>query len=67
MAVVMVAACAGFGLVAQVGFGFNVLLEYACWGVALLVQSLAESRLLIEYGWLLMVMLAVKMKKRETT
>jgi hypothetical protein len=31
------------------------------------VQSLAESRLLIEYGWLLMVVLAVKMKQREAT
>src|SRR5919198_4745372 len=26
-----------FGLIAQVGFGFHILLEYACWGVALLV------------------------------
>ena len=33
---------------------------------ALLVQSLAESRLLVEYGWLLMALLAVKMKRRET-
>ena len=32
---------------------------------ALVVQSLAESRLLVEYGWLLLVVLAVKMKQRE--
>jgi uncharacterized protein len=41
------AALAGFGLVAQVGFGFNVLLEYACWGVALLVLRRWPTRLLL--------------------
>jgi O-antigen ligase len=32
---------------------------------ALLVQSLAESRLLVEYGWLLLTVLAVKTKRDE--
>ena len=40
------AALAGFGLIAQVGFGFNVLLEYACWGVALLLLRRWPTRLL---------------------
>ncbi|HET7696100.1 MAG TPA: DUF418 domain-containing protein [Vicinamibacterales bacterium] len=31
------AALALFGVIAEVGFGFGILLEYACWGVALLV------------------------------
>ena len=26
-----------FGLIAEIGFGFQILLEYACWGVALLL------------------------------
>jgi exopolysaccharide production protein ExoQ len=34
---------------------------------ALLAQSLAESRLLIEYGWLLLVMLAVMTKRQQAT
>lgn len=33
--------------------------------VALLAQSLAESRLLIEYGWLLLVLLAVATKRQQ--
>ena len=40
------ATLAGFGLIAQVGFGFNVLLEYACWGVALLLLRRWPTRLL---------------------
>ncbi|HEY9497474.1 MAG TPA: O-antigen ligase family protein [Terrimesophilobacter sp.] len=35
--------------------------------VALLIQSLAESRLLIEYGLLLLTIIAVKTKRRELT
>lgn len=35
--------------------------------VALLAQSLAESRLLIEYGWLLLVLLAVATKRQPRT
>lgn len=31
------AALALFGVIAEVGFGFGILTEYACWGVALLV------------------------------
>ena len=31
------AALAVFGMIAQVGFGFSILFEYACWGVVLLV------------------------------
>ena len=30
------AALALFGVIAEVGFGFGILFEYACWGVALL-------------------------------
>ena len=41
------AALAGFGLVAQIGFGFSILLEYACWGVALLVLRRWPTRLLL--------------------
>jgi O-antigen ligase len=33
--------------------------------VALLAQSLAESRLLIEYGWLLLVLFAVATKRQQ--
>jgi uncharacterized protein len=40
-------ALAGFGLVAQVGFGFSILLEYACWGVALLLLRCWPTRLLL--------------------
>ena len=32
---------------------------------ALLVQSLAESRLIVEYGWLLLALLAVKSARRD--
>jgi hypothetical protein len=32
---------------------------------ALLVQSLAESRLLVEYGWLLLALLAFKTAQHE--
>ncbi|RNE59081.1 O-antigen ligase family protein [Cryobacterium tepidiphilum] len=35
--------------------------------VALLAQSLAESRLLIEYGWLLLVLFAVATKRQQRT
>ena len=35
--------------------------------IALLVQSLAESRLLVEYGLLLLTIVAVKAKRRELT
>jgi len=31
------AALALFGVIAEVGFGFGILIEYACWGVALLI------------------------------
>src|SRR5829696_3361335 len=31
------AALGLFGVIAEVGFGFGILVEYACWGVALLV------------------------------
>jgi uncharacterized protein len=41
------AALAGFGLIAQVCFGFTILLEYACWGVALLVLRRWPTRLLL--------------------
>ena len=41
------AALALFGLVAEVGFGFSVLLEYACWGVALLVIRRWSTRALL--------------------
>ncbi|MGO4691596.1 O-antigen ligase family protein [Glaciibacter sp. 2TAF33] len=34
---------------------------------ALLAQSLAESRLLIEYGWVLLVVLAVTTKRQQAT
>jgi uncharacterized protein len=40
------AGLAAFGLVAQIGFGFSILLEYACWGVALLVLRRWPTRLL---------------------
>jgi uncharacterized protein len=41
------AALAAFGLIAQVGFGFSILLEYACWGVALPVLRRWPTRLLL--------------------
>ncbi len=36
-----------FGLIAQIGFGFQILLEYACWGVALLVIRRWSNRALL--------------------
>jgi uncharacterized protein len=36
-----------FGLIAEVGFGFQILLEYACWGVALLVIRRWSTRALL--------------------
>jgi uncharacterized protein len=36
-----------FGLIAQVGFGFHILLEYACWGLALLVIRRWSTRALL--------------------
>ena len=41
------AALALFGLVAQVGFGFHILLEYACWGLVLLVVRRWRARSLL--------------------
>jgi len=34
---------------------------------ALLAQSIAESRLLVEYGWLLLVAMAVMTKRQQGT
>jgi uncharacterized protein len=36
-----------FGLIAQLCFGFQILLEYACWGVALLVIRRWSTRALL--------------------
>jgi uncharacterized protein len=36
-----------FGFIAQIGFGFQILLEYACWGVALLVIRRWSARALL--------------------
>ena len=41
------AALAVFGVIAEVGFGFHVLLAYACWGVALLVVRPWSTRALL--------------------
>jgi uncharacterized protein len=41
------AALALFGVIAEVGFGFGILLEYACWGVALLVLRRWPTRTLL--------------------
>jgi uncharacterized protein len=42
------AGLALFGIVAQVGLGFNILFEYACWGlVLLLVRNWSTRRLLV--------------------
>jgi uncharacterized protein len=41
------AALALFGVVAEVCFGFHVLLTYACWGVALLVVRRWSTRALL--------------------
>jgi uncharacterized protein len=41
------AALALFGVVAEVCFGFHVLLAYACWGVALLVVRRWSTRALL--------------------
>jgi uncharacterized protein len=41
------AALALFGVIAEVGFGFNVLFQYACWGLVLLaVRSWSTGALL---------------------
>jgi len=41
------AALAVFGVVAEVGFGFHILFEYACWGVALLFMRRWSTRALL--------------------
>ena len=42
------AALAVFGIIAQVGLGFSILFEYACWGlVLLLVRRWSTRRLLV--------------------
>jgi uncharacterized protein len=41
------AMLAVFGMVAEVGFGFHILFEYACWGVALLVVRRWSTRTLL--------------------
>jgi uncharacterized protein len=41
------AALAGFGIVAQVGLGFHVLFEYACWGLVLLAVRHWRTRTLL--------------------
>ena len=40
-------ALAVFGIIAQVGFGFNVLFEYACWGLVLLFIRRWSTRALL--------------------
>ncbi|MET0304405.1 MAG: hypothetical protein ABW040_10170, partial [Microbacteriaceae bacterium] len=46
--------------------GATVLLNPALAMTALLVQSLAESRILIEGGWLLVVVIAVQSMPRRS-
>ena len=41
------AALGLFGLIAQVGLGFHILLEYACWGLVLLVVRHWRTRSLL--------------------
>jgi uncharacterized protein len=41
------AALALFGVVAEVGFGYGILFEYACWGVALLFMRRWSTRALL--------------------
>jgi len=41
------AALAAFGLLAEVVFGFNILFEYACWGLVLLLVRSWPSRALL--------------------
>src|SRR5262245_13515557 len=41
------AALACFGVIAEVGFGLNILFSYACWGLALLVVRRWSSRALL--------------------
>jgi uncharacterized protein len=41
------AALAVFGIIADVGFGFQVLFGYACWGLALLIMRQWASRTLL--------------------
>lgn len=40
------AGLAGFGLIAEIGLGFNILVTYACWGVVLLLVRNWSSRAL---------------------
>ena len=41
------AGLALFGIIAQVGFGFHILFEYACWGLVLLVVRRWRTRTLL--------------------
>jgi uncharacterized protein len=41
------AALAFFGIIADVGFGFHILFEYACWGLALLFLRRWPTRALL--------------------
>ncbi len=41
------ATLAGFGIIAEVGFGFTILFAYAAWGVALLVLRKWSTRTLL--------------------
>jgi uncharacterized protein len=41
------AALALFGIIAQVGLGFHILLEYACWGLVLLIVRHWPTRSLL--------------------
>ena len=41
------AALALFGVIATVGFGFHILVEYACWGVVLLLMRRWSTRALL--------------------
>ena len=41
------AMLAVFGIVADVGFGFHILFQYACWGVVLLVVQRWPTRVLL--------------------
>ena len=41
-----------FGLIAQVGFGFHILLEYAAWGlVLLLIRRWSTPAVLATASW----------------
>ena len=41
------AALAAFGVIAEVGFGFQILFQYACWGVVLLLVRRWPTRALL--------------------